>query len=119
MVTDGSEENSLRIAHTEVSAIVARFGGKVYKEQSFVARSKDGGLVQGIIDLLAVNGDRALIIDYKLTSVKNIDSEKYKKQINLYADAAENILGVRVTEMYLYSFSSGIAQKVERIPSLL
>lgn len=119
MMANQSEESLLRTAHAQVGAIVARFGGKVYKEQSFVARASDGGLVQGIIDLLAVNGDKALIIDYKLTSVKNIDSEKYKKQINLYAAAAENVLGVRVTEMYLYSFSSGMAKKVEKIPSLL
>jgi hypothetical protein len=55
------------------------------------------------------------VADYKLAGAANISRERYIRQLNLYADAVENILGVKVTEMYLYSFTSGNAKKVERI----
>ena len=112
---DEEEVRRLKKAHETVSRILAAFGGKIYREKAFVYKAPDGSLVQGRVDLLAVNGKKALVADYKLAGAANISRERYIRQLNLYADAVENILGVKVTEMYLYSFTSGNAKKVERI----
>lgn len=63
---------------------------------------------------MAVNGDKALLVDHKLSSAANIEKDRYVRQINLYADAVEDILKKTVSDMYLYSFTSGKAKKVER-----
>lgn len=118
-ITGSEEMQYIRAAHEKVGKLIRGFGGKVYREQNFVVNTQDGKLVQGVVDLMAVNDGRAMILDYKLAGEKNICKESYFRQINLYADAAESILGVNVTDMYLYSFSGKTAKKVERRPHML
>ncbi len=103
----------IKAAHRSVGEIVRAFGGKQYREQSFVV-DMNGTLVQGIIDLLLINGNDALILDYKLSGAKNLLSDKYVRQIGAYAAAAEKVLKVKVSEAVLYSFTSKEAKKVER-----
>ncbi len=116
MFTDEISVPQIKAAHENVARILGDFGGKVYREQSFVV-DFDGTLVQGIIDLMAVNGKRALILDYKLSGEKNLLSDKYVGQINAYADAVEKVLKIKVERLILYSFTSKVAKKVERRPS--
>lgn len=117
MFTDEISVPQIKAAHENVARILGDFGGKVYREQSFVV-DFDGTLVQGIIDLLAVNGKRALILDYKLSGEKNLLSDKYVGQINAYADAVEEVLKIEAEQLILYSFTSKVAKKVERRPSV-
>lgn len=100
-----AEWDKIAAAHSAVGALVAKFGGKQYREQSFIAEN-DGALIQGIIDLLLINGDKAIILDYKLTGDKHILKDSYIKQLNLYASAVEKIIGKRTEKLYLYSFTS-------------
>lgn len=62
--------------------------------------------VQGIIDLYFIEGENCILIDYKTDFVdKKIINEKldeYKKQLQLYKMALENIKGIQVPEAYLY-----------------
>lgn len=63
-------------------------------------------LIQGIIDLFFIEDSKCILIDYKTDYV---DQDKikekldeYKKQLQLYKMAIENIKGIQVTEAYLY-----------------
>jgi ATP-dependent helicase/nuclease subunit A len=64
--------------------------------------------VQGIIDLLAVDGNNAVIIDYKYSS-KNKEELKntYKKQLDLYAIAVKRALKLDVCKKAVLSLKTG------------
>ena len=60
-------------------------------------------LIQGILDLVAIKGDEAILVDYKISTIKE-DSDivkAYKTQLELYANAVEKILKVKVTNKYI------------------
>jgi len=62
---------------------------------------EDKVLVQGVIDLMVINLNEVIIIDYKTNKLKKDDLiEKYKLQLELYA---KNIINKKVKK-YLYSF---------------
>ena len=81
-------------------------GYEIYREQPFMAnypaeevgyKSSGEILVQGVIDLLAISGDEAVIVDYK-ASMKNAEhvAEIYRSQLILYKKAVEKILKLKV-----------------------
>lgn len=92
-------------------------GYKLYKEQPFIAQmaaneisdTKANGdvLVQGIVDLLAVKGDKAIIVDYKY-SEKNVTrlKETYAYQLALYKKAVEKTLKLKVEKTILFNINS-------------
>lgn len=97
-------------------------GYKFYKEQPFIAQmaaneisntnATGDVLVQGIIDLLAVKGDKAIIVDYKYS--KKIIShlkETYAYQLALYKKAVEKTLKLKVEKTILFNLNT-----VESIP---
>jgi ATP-dependent exoDNAse (exonuclease V) beta subunit len=60
--------------------------------------------VQGIIDLLAVKDERAVIIDYNTTRADERHLvELYKTQLRMYADAVRKFLPQSVVSAYIYS----------------
>ncbi len=63
-------------------------------------------LVQGIIDLYFIEDSKYILIDYKTDHIDEFKVEtkldEYKKQLQLYKMALENIKGVQVSEAYLY-----------------
>ncbi len=93
-------------------------GFELYKEQPFIAffkaneiksaESDDKILVQGIIDLLAVKDNEAIIIDYKTSSssIKAL-ALRYKTQLDVYAAAVEKSLGLKVKGEYLLNLLTG------------
>ena len=70
---------------------------------------KDEVLLQGIIDAFIVEDDGIILVDYKTDRVREGEElrERYRKQIMLYSDALEAILGKRVKRRVLYSFYLG------------
>ena len=65
-------------------------------------------VLQGIIDLLAVDNDGAIIVDYKYSSLdKNSLKEKYHKQLELYAYATEKVLKKKVKKMVIVNIFTG------------
>lgn len=87
-------------------------GGKLYKEAEFCylaspeevgLEGEDGILVQGVIDLLAVKEKGAVLIDYKLSTIKNDEDliNAYKTQVKLYKCAVEKVLKIKVEKVYL------------------
>ena len=99
----------------------------VYREAPFVFRKKavdvlnslnedDLILVQGIIDCYFIEGDQAVIVDYKtdrIDETKDINPQinklknEYHDQLELYKEAVEKITGKKVKESLLYLFSIG------------
>ena len=70
----------------------------IYKEYEFCYES-DNNIYHGIIDLMIIYNDYIDIIDYKL---KNINDEKYEKQLNGYKKFIEKKTSKKVN-VYLYS----------------
>ncbi len=68
-------------------------------------------LIQGVIDCYFVDDGEIVLVDYKTDYIKaheeQILIERYRKQMELYSRALENISGLRVKEVILYAFSIG------------
>ena len=79
-------------------------------------KEEDEVLLQGIVDAFIVEDDGIILVDYKTDRVKSEEElrERYRKQIMLYSDALEAILGKRVKRRVLYSFYLG--EEVEILP---
>ncbi|MCR5727522.1 MAG: UvrD-helicase domain-containing protein [Lachnospiraceae bacterium] len=70
--------------------------------------------VQGVIDAMFVEDGELVILDYKTDRALKSDPEAeeklvklYETQLDLYAKAAERLMGLKVKEKLLYSFSLG------------
>ena len=81
--------------------------------ESFVESNADSHLekviLQGIIDAFIMEEDGIILVDYKTDRVKDGAElrNRYQKQIDLYSEALEQILGKKVRRRVLYSFSLG------------
>lgn len=66
-------------------------------------------LMQGVIDCLYVHGDDFVLLDYKTDRVTTPAAvgERYRKQLELYAKAIEQMTGRPVTRRLLYLFDGG------------
>ncbi len=91
---------------------------KLLREQSFLVNieankifetlSKEPVLLQGIIDLLVLTETGAQIIDYKYSVLDSISlKKKYKKQLQLYSYAVENITGRKVEKKWIVNIFTG------------
>ncbi len=98
-------------------------GYTLYREQPFTvnvpanmifdAASDENVLLQGVIDLLAVKDNRAIIVDYKYSGKdKNALKARYKKQLELYAYAVEKVLGLTVEKKILVNVFEGYETEV-------
>lgn len=91
---------------------------KLWKEQPFVLgvdareiypqeETKELILVQGIIDAYFEEEDGIVVLDYKTDRVHSASElvERYHAQLEYYAKALERILGKKVKEKIIYSFT--------------
>ena len=71
--------------------------------------SKDDVLLQGAMDCLVINSNGMIIIDYKTDKVQYLSDLKrrYKKQLELYKNAAEQIFQKPVLKCLIYSTRLG------------
>ena len=94
----------------------------LYREQHFMQEveyeklfPEDGGdnvekvILQGIVDAFIMEEEGIILVDYKTDRVKDGEElrNRYQKQIDLYSEALEQILGKKVKRRALYSFSLG------------
>ena len=73
---------------------------ETYKDESIMLR--------GVIDVYFEEDDQIVILDYKTDKVYNNKEEivyRYKKQLDIYAEALSILTGKTVKEKYLYLFS--------------
>jgi ATP-dependent helicase/nuclease subunit A len=105
------------------SSEVGRFlraAREVRREVPFTwRRARGGAVVEGRIDVLARDGDRTVIVDWKTDEVAACEAEEvarargYGAQIALYALATARILGVERVETVLFFTSPGAALREE------
>ena len=107
--------------------------GKLYREQPFVLGlpanrlnkafpAEETVLIQGIIDVFFEEDGKYVVVDYKTDAVKKPEEliERYKTQLDYYAEALVQILGDRMTksgdgsvEKVIYSF--GLGKEIELV----
>jgi|GEM_PF-6661798 len=126
MVLDGllSPDQAEEIDPNEILACLNSPIGKmareneIMREKRFVLRKKaselfdDGGddytLIQGTMDMLIL-GEETVVVDFKKSSASVPKlKERYKKQLDLYAEAVETSLGKKVDKKLLYVFGRDI-----------
>lgn len=106
-------------ASTLGKRIMMASGNSLKREQQFVYEpankpigygADDMLLIQGVIDLYFEEEGRLIIVDYKTDRVpkgdsgKNILTDRYKLQLDYYADALMQLTGVEVGEKVIWSF---------------
>ena len=96
--------------------------GRLFLEQPFVIgvpacelkpdtyKSSELIMIQGVIDAFYETDDGAVLLDYKTDKVDDNDGEEilrghYTEQLQLYARAIEQIRGIKVNSLLIYSFS--------------
>lgn len=96
------EQKTLRLEQPFMLGIPA---DQIYTEK----KSKELIMVQGIIDAFFFEGEDIVLVDYKTDRVRRKDGrelvEKYKEQLNYYAQALERLSGRKVKEKIIYSFA--------------
>lgn len=64
-------------------------------------------LVQGTIDLLVL-GEENIIVDFKYSGIPdNQLRDKYRKQLEIYKNAVESSMNIKINKAYIYSFKRG------------
>ncbi|MCR4999078.1 MAG: helicase-exonuclease AddAB subunit AddA [Lachnospiraceae bacterium] len=119
------EGSLVKFLHSDLASrmMTAALQGKLYKERAFVMGDTPGHflediqtdatdsmiLVQGIIDVFFKEEDGIVLLDYKTDRVDTAEElvVRYRRQMELYADAIMRTQGMPVKEMYLYSFALG------------
>ena len=104
------QASSKGLLHRE-TAIDYNIGlNKIYKDENI--DDNERLMLVGIIDVFFEDEDGNLILlDYKTDHVNKVSYskvvDKYRPQLDLYAQALENISGKKVKEKYIYLFSIG------------
>ncbi len=93
--------------------LIALMQGKVYREIPFMlstsmdsisnSNSSDSVILQGIIDMLVVSGDSAVVIDYKYVTSTYQLQQRYARQMASYRLAVTNITGISKVSSYILS----------------
>lgn len=103
------------------SPLAARFrkaqaADTLYREQHFMKQvpndylfpgsdTSEPVILQGIIDAFFIEDGEIVLVDYKSDHVREAETliGRYRKQLELYAEALEKITGLRVKEKLIYS----------------
>ncbi|SNZ14334.1 DNA helicase/exodeoxyribonuclease V, subunit A [Terribacillus aidingensis] len=105
-------------SYRETPFTLALPANELYNDWSGAASDKV--VVQGVIDQIIAEDDGLVLLDYKTDTLFGDDperradvlTEKYRVQIELYANAIERIWKKPVKERYLYFFDKGILRKL-------
>lgn len=101
----------------ELQSLLAQ--GKVYHEIPFMLnvrydelypadsakRFSDEVMLQGVIDLLVLGENNAVVVDFKYTSRSDLVSRRYTAQLNSYRMAVERICGIKNVDCYVLSIA--------------
>ena len=92
----------------------------VFKEYKFIigvdssrfkglSNANDTVVIQGVADLVFIEGKNAVIVDYKTDKVSSEEEliGKYSLQLSIYKCAIEKLLGLEVKQCLIYSLSLG------------
>ena len=118
---DGTEGEDAKEAVSSNAGNVESNAGSVESDAGIVKSNGDSTIdssvdsttekviLQGIIDAFIMEEEGIILVDYKTDRVKDGEElrNRYQKQIDLYSEALEQILGKKVKRRVLYSFSLG------------
>lgn len=76
-----------------------------YDKVSKDKRYTDNVMLQGVIDLLVIDGNKATVIDFKYTSHSDRVQANYSAQLNSYRLAVEQICGITDVRCYVLSIA--------------
>ena len=87
------------------------------REQPFTLLKEQDGteiMVQGIIDCFFEEEGQLVLVDYKNTVLRNeaVLKQRYKEQLDIYAEALEKATGMPVRERYLFLMGEGRCIKI-------
>jgi ATP-dependent exoDNAse (exonuclease V) beta subunit len=86
----------------------------VEAKEIFGGNSLEQVVLQGVIDLLIVEGKTATIVDYKYSSLdKPSLKDKYSKQLSLYAYAVEKVLNIKVSKKIVVNLFTGDVLQID------
>ena len=96
----------------------------LYTEKSFISGvdsklavgvdTSEKVLIQGVIDLLAIVGEGAYIVDYKYSTLTAPSLKlKYEKQLKVYESALSNATGVKVLGKFILNFYTGEVVQID------
>ena len=120
-------ESVVGFFESELGREVLKKQNKVYREWpfSFSVRASEieAGvsndemvIVQGIVDMVVETGEGLLVVDFKTDNIKEGDAseraELYRRQLELYGEAAEAILGGKVLGRWVYFLGPGCAVEI-------
>ena len=102
------------LQNPELKAILS--SGKVYHEIPFMLyapydqlakdkRFSDKVILQGVIDLLVIDGDKATVVDFKFTSRSDKVADRYPYQLNSYKLAVKHICGIDNVDAFVLSIA--------------
>ncbi|MCM1042719.1 MAG: UvrD-helicase domain-containing protein [Corallococcus sp.] len=95
--------------------------GNVYHELPFmlncefdeiVGGKRGKTILQGVIDLLVINQDKATVVDFKYTYASDNLEERYAKQLSSYGYAVRNITDIQNVECYVLSIADNKLVKI-------
>lgn len=95
-----------RVLKAEYLEKERRFTAEIPAEMAGEENCPDASVIlQGAIDCVFLEGDKLHIIDFKTDKVKDLEElwQRYGTQIRLYAYAMEQVTGMKVGELFLYS----------------
>mgnify|MGYP004652367189 FL=1 len=76
-------------------------------DKSIPPQSDEQVVIQGIADCVFVEGDGFVLVDYKTSKESAVKlAARYKMQLDIYAEAIENIYGIPVKEKIIYSLGT-------------
>lgn len=82
----------------------------IFREYEFILKDKSisKSVIQGVIDLFYITNDgKVVLVDFKTDRVfeEEVFITRYKKQLDIYKEAIEKLLNMKVLNTYIYSFS--------------
>ena len=80
----------------------ARDSKKVFRELPITGKQEDGSYLNAVIDLVFLENDEWVIVDYKSDQDPKKLEEKYKKQLGYYGKMLLEVTGKKVKETNLY-----------------
>ncbi len=101
---------ALRESHWYMRILNAK---RIWREHPFVWRKSiddaESTLIQGVVDMLFLESDGLVLIDYKSDRLFSADAfrKRYTRQLSLYTEAIETLLKIPVKETVIYAFQLG------------
>ena len=91
---------------------------KTFREYEFILDDEriSRSLILGVIDLFYVtNEGKVVLVDFKTDKLENEEDfiKRYKKQLDIYKEAINELTDYNVDEVYIYSFNLNKPIKLE------